>query len=189
LVAYPTEFRPKLANQLRGPFRVISSLHSTYLLQSLADNSITFSIHLSRLRPFIYDESLPHPSPLEVAATDDQESVIDYISDHRGNFSSPKSMTFLTHWLNQDDSEATWQSYDSVANTIALDLYIILSIPTNPDLFLLISQTQRTLISVDRSDHPPTYLFTFHDSQLAIPTSTINKCKDRAAIRNLASTL
>jgi hypothetical protein len=98
-------------------------------------------------------------------------------------------MTFLIHWLNEDDSEATWQSYDSVANTIALDLYIILSIPTHPDFFLLIPPTQRTLISVDRSDHPPTYLFTFHDSQLVIPTSTINKCRDRAAIRNLASTV
>ena len=189
LVTYPTEFRPKLANQLRGPFRVVSSLHSTYLLQSLTDNSITFSIHLSRLRPFLSDESLSHLSPLEVAATDDQESVIDFISSHRGTPTSPDSMTFLIHWLNEDDSEATWQSYDSVANTIALDLYIILSIPTHPDFFLLIPPTQRTLISVDRSDHPPTYLFTFHDSQLVIPTSTINKCRDRAAIRNLASTV
>jgi hypothetical protein len=189
LVAYPTDFRPKLANQLRGPFRVISFLNSTYLLQSLSDDTLTFSIHVSRLRPFLSDDTLPHLSPLEVAATDDQESVIDYISNHRGNPTNPSTMTFLTHWLNQDDSEATWQSYDSVASTIALDLYIILSIDSNPDLFLLIPRDQRTLISVDRSDHPPLYIFTFRDTQLAISTTVVNKCRDRATIRRLASSL
>ena len=133
--------------------------------------------------------SRSHLSPLEVAATDDQESVIDYISNHRGNPTNPSTMTFLTHWLNQDDSEATWQSYDSVASTIALDLYIILSIDSNPDLFLLIPRDQRTLISVDRSDHPPLYIFTFRDTQLAISTAVVNKCRDRATIRRLASSL
>jgi len=181
--------RTKLANQLRGPFRVISSLNSTYLLQSLSDSSLTFSIHLSRLRPFLSDDTLPHISPVEVAATDDQESVIDYISNHRGNPTSPSSMTFLTHWLNQDEQAATWQSYDSVASTTALDLYIILNIDPHPDLFLLLNPTTRTLISVDRSDHPPTYSFSFRDTHLSIPTTTIDKCKDRAAIRRLATSL
>ena len=110
--------RTKLANQLRGPFRVISSLNSTYLLQSLSDSSLTFSIHLSRLRPFLSDDTLPHISPVEVAATDDQESVIDYISNHRGNPTSPSSMTFLTHWLNQDEQAATWQSYVVIEDAV-----------------------------------------------------------------------
>jgi hypothetical protein len=98
-------------------------------------------------------------------------------------------MTFLTHWLNQDEQAATWQSYDSVASTTALDLYIILNIDPHPDLFLLINPTTRTLISVDRSDHPPTYSFSFRDTHLSIPTTTIDKCKDRAAIRRLANSL
>jgi hypothetical protein len=57
LIAYPTDFRPKMANQLRGPFRVISSISSMYQVQSFTDPDRLISIHCSRLRDFHADES------------------------------------------------------------------------------------------------------------------------------------
>jgi hypothetical protein len=81
LVDYPTDFRPKLTNQLHGPFVVVSSERSTYQLRSFVDPNKLLSMHVSRLLPYIDNPSY-NSSPTIVAATDFDESVIDYITTH-----------------------------------------------------------------------------------------------------------
>jgi hypothetical protein len=93
LVVYPTDFRPKLANQLRGPFVVVSSERSTYQLRSFVDPNKLLSMHVSRLLPYINNPSY-NSSPTIVAATDFDESVIDYITAHEGNPSNTDSLRF-----------------------------------------------------------------------------------------------
>jgi len=87
------------------------------------------SMHVSRLLPYIDNPSY-NTSPTIVAATDYDESVIDYITSHEGNPSNPNSLRFRVNWLGQADDEATWQSYDSNS----LQPSITTSLTTSPPL-------------------------------------------------------
>jgi hypothetical protein len=87
------------------------------------------------------DNPTYHDPPTTVAATDFDESVVDYITDHTGNPSKTDTLRFRVNWLGQGDDEATWQSYDSLKLTEALDNYIIDSLPDKPTLFHLIPST------------------------------------------------
>jgi hypothetical protein len=182
LIAYPTDFRPKMANQLRGPFRVISCLNSTYQVQSFTDPDRLISIHCSRLRQFYADESY-HISPVESAATDDQEFAIDYISDHSGSPTDPNNMTFLVHWLGFDDKESDWQSFDSISESSALDSYILEQLPTHPMLALLIQREDREFVSTINIDNSLHYQFKFLDQIVTIPQQVILLMPDHRVLQ------
>jgi len=188
LVAYPTDFRPKLANQLRGPFTVVSQASSLYLLRSFVDPSKTLSIHISRLRPYIYNPTYSD-SPLTVAATDIDEAAIDYITTHEGNPARTDSLTFRVNWLGQADDEATWQSYESIKLTQALDNYIIDYLPTCPQLFHLVPPKDRTLIKLDAIGTHIWYIFNYGDHELRVPIKTIRTLPDVQAIFRAARSL
>jgi hypothetical protein len=181
LIAYPTDFRPKMANQLRGPFRVISSFNSTYQVQSFTDPDRLISIHCSRLRQFYAEESY-HISPVESAATDDQEFAIDYISDHTGSPTDPTDMTFLVHWLGFDEKESDWQSFDSISESSALDSYILEQLPSHPMLALLIQREDREFVSTINIDNALHYQFRFLDQIVTIPPQVVLLMPDHRAI-------
>jgi hypothetical protein len=185
LIVYPTDFRPKLANQLRGPFVVISNERSTYHLRSFVDPNKTLSMHVSRLLPYI-DNPAYNSSPTIVAATDYDESVIDYITAHEGNPARPESMRFRVNWLGQADDEATWQSFDSLKLTAALDNYIVDNLPSNPQLFHLVPPKDRTLSHLDTVGSHITYVFNYGEHQLRVPHSFIPRLPDARAIQTIA---
>ena len=111
-------------------------------MQSFIDTDKLISIHSSRLKPFFHDQKY-HISPLETAATDDQKYAIDYISAHRGDPSDVHSFEFLIHWLGYDISEATWQPYATIADTAALDSYLLSHIEQHPNLIVFIPKADR----------------------------------------------
>jgi hypothetical protein len=188
LVVYPTDFRPKLANQLRGPFIVVSSERSTYLLRSFVDPNKTLYMHVSRLLPYI-DNPLYNSSPTLVAATDFDESVIDYITSHEGTPSRPDTLRFRVNWLGQADDEATWQSYDSLKLTAALDNYIVDNLPTCPQLFHLVPPKDRVLLRLDTIGSHHTYVFSYGDHILRVPHSIIPHLPDGRTLQATAKRL
>ena len=188
LIAYPTDFRPKLANQMRGPFRVLSQVKSMYQVQSFIDPDKIISIHSSRLKPFYQDDTY-HITPLEAASTDNQEYVIDYISEHRGDPKDVENLEFLIHWLGYDETEASWQSYDTISSTAALDSYILHHVERSPDLVALIPKKDRKLLSRVVRKGITYYIFEFLKSTFALPVSIAGILQDRAALRRQAQSL
>ena len=185
LIAYPTDFRPKLANQLRGPFRVISNISSMYQVQSFVDPDKIISIHAARLKPFFFDSKF-HISPTEVASTDNQEFVIDHISAHQGNPSDLDSLQFFIHWLGYDETEASWQPYNTISDTSALDTYILDHVEQDPVLIALIPKADRELLSRLSTNGVTYYVFSFLQSTFRIPVTSAEILKDRAALRRQA---
>ena len=181
LIAYPTDFRPKLANQMRGPFRVISSVQSVYQVQSFTDPDKIISIHSARLREF-YSNLEYHLSPTEVAATDNQEFVIDYIIEHDGETNDLTSLLFKVRWLGYDDTEDTWNSYKSVKSTSALDNYIYDHINEYPDLIRLVPRSDRKLISSVTIKGVLYHNFSFLDGTIRIPEDHIRLLTDRTTL-------
>jgi hypothetical protein len=51
LITYPTNFRPKLSDQLRGPFTVVSVEKSMYMLRPYVEHAKLLALHASRLVP------------------------------------------------------------------------------------------------------------------------------------------
>ena len=144
LIIYPIGFRSKLATNVEVPTsRSVCGHLQRALLRSFVDPIKTLSMHASRLLPYI-DNLAYNSSPTIVAATDYDESVIDYITAHEGNPARPESMRFRVNWLGQADDEATWQSFDSLKLTAALDNYIVDNLPSNPQLFHLVPPKDRT---------------------------------------------
>jgi hypothetical protein len=188
LVAYPTDFRPKLANQLRGPYCVVAQSSSVYLLRSFVDDSKTISIHVSRLRPYI-DNPAYHKSPTQVAATDFDESVVDYISTHTGTPSKPETLKFRVNWLGQGDDDATWQSYDSLKYNEALDNYIVDHLSDCPSLFHLVPSKDRTLLRVDTIGSHLFYEFSYGSHVLRVPATTVKRLSDFRSITATARRL
>jgi hypothetical protein len=131
-----------------------------YQVQSFTDPDRIISIHVTRLRQFNTDENY-NISPVESAATDDQEFAIDYISEHSGSPTSPKDMTFLVHWLGFDDKAADWQSFDTLSESAALDAYILRELPDHPMLALLIEKSDRTLVATININNGLHYIFRF----------------------------
>ena len=187
LIAYPTDFRPKMSNQLRGPFRIISSLSSMYQVQSFTDPDRLINIHFSRLREF-HSNELYHISPVETAATDDQEFAIDYISDHSGSPTQPKDMTFLVHWLGFDDKDADWQSFDSISESSALDSYILSQLSTYPMLGLLIQREDREFVSTININDALHYQFRFLDQLITLPPQVVLLRPDQRTLQRAVFT-
>ena len=62
-------------------------------------------------------------APIDIAARDNQEYVIDFISAHQGSPKHKPSLSFLVHWLGFEEEEATWEPLSGVKETEAFALY------------------------------------------------------------------
>lgn len=123
LLAYPDGDRPpnKLKTNLRGPFRVVNLNGSKYTIQNLL-TSKNFDVHISRLRPFLYDAE--RTDPKDVAMHEQEEFIIEKILQHRGDTTRRKQIEFLVKWQDFDNSQNSWEPYSNLRDTEQLLEYL-----------------------------------------------------------------
>ena len=112
----PTSLHAPLA----GPYRVVSSIDGKYTLQNIVTEELT-ECHVSRLRPFYYDEP---DVPRQTAMRDSQQWDVDYIIEHSGHPDKRSEMYFKVKWLNYDVSSATWEPYSHLRDNEKLHEYL-----------------------------------------------------------------
>lgn len=173
---------------MRGPFRVISSVQSIYQVQSCTDPDKIISIHSARLRKLY--SNLEYPlSPTEVAVTDNQEFVIDYIADHDGETSDLESLIFEARWLWYENTDDIWNSFKSLRNTSAINTYIFDHITDHPDLIRLIARCNRKLLSMTTIKGIQYYTFSFLEGTIGLPEDQIRPLPDRTTLWREAKAL
>ena len=79
-------------------------------------------VHISRLKPFIYDKE--RTDPKEVAMHDQEEFVIESILDHRGDRTRRKTMEFKVRWAGFDSTHDSWEPYCNLRDTDQLLAYL-----------------------------------------------------------------
>jgi len=127
LISYPERAPSKLHSRWRGPYRVTAIAGNRYTCEDLRTQA-TKVYDITRLKKYIND---PGRDPLEVAAVDADEFIVDKIVDHRGSL--PKSkLEFRVRWAGYTDEDDTWEPYKNVKDLAALDAYA----RTHPELGL-----------------------------------------------------
>jgi len=94
-----------------------------YVVQNLVTQTPT-TYHVSKLRPFLYDERTL--TPLQVAVTDTldeflPEKVLDMRGDTHGK---RKFLQFKIRWAGYGPETDTWESWDNCKGTDAVQLYL-----------------------------------------------------------------
>ncbi len=117
----PQGKRPKLQTRKKGPYQVINSIGSKYVLQDLLSNK-NFETHISNLSAFNYDET--RTTPVDVAMHDNQEYLIENILSHRGDRTRRSTMEFLVQWEGFAESYNSWDPYSSLRDTAKLSEYL-----------------------------------------------------------------
>jgi len=102
-----------------GPFRVVSSTEGRYTLMNLITGE-TKECHISRLRPFYYDDI---EITRQTAMRDSQQWDVDYIITHAGDKSCRKELKFKVKWLDHDETFATWEPYSNLRHNSKLHEY------------------------------------------------------------------
>jgi hypothetical protein len=131
-VTYPNRPPTKFSSKFRGPFLVQSFNNDQYFVQDLTTGK-TLTFYADRLRPYHHSQQSTL-QPLEVAARDRGEYIIDKIIDHSGTPSRKYSMDFLVRWLGYDESEDLWVPFKSIQHTSAFQDYVEINVATGGKL-------------------------------------------------------
>jgi hypothetical protein len=116
--------KSKLLPFLRGPMRVIGwNNENIYHLQDLVTQRV-HDFHVSKLRPFLYDERTV--TPMQVALTDTlDEFVVEKILEMQGDpRTSRKALKFKVRWAGYGPQDDTWEPWDFVKNNDQLQLFL-----------------------------------------------------------------
>jgi transposase InsO family protein len=103
LVDYHNKPPSKLHTNSKGPLRVVSFDKSIYVLQGLVTNRQQ-NIHVSNLRPFIFDPNVTDPRLVANA--------------HTGHPRNKKSMTFVVQWVGYEPDDTTVQSWADLRDNV-----------------------------------------------------------------------
>ena len=117
----PEGSRSKLQTRKKGPYQVVNSVGSKYVLQDLLSGK-NFETHYTNLSPFNFDED--RTSPTDVAMHDEQEFLIDKIIAHRGDRTRRSTMEFLVKWTGFGDTYDSWEPYANLRDTSSLSEYL-----------------------------------------------------------------
>jgi len=173
LVSYPYSRKhsgppSKLHTNYKGPYQVQSRIGNHYkVLNLITQRTETFHVaHLKR-----YEVDPDSPSPLEIAAKDNQFYLVEKVLDHRGDMNVKSSLEFLVQWLNYDSSQNTWTSWKNLRTTHALHDYL-----RQKGLFKLIPPQFRKEGDV---------IITSHSSKLPIIDQLNNPTRKSQRIRQL----
>ena len=123
---YPNNKPPtKTHSRWRGPFKVVSSSDDEYVLERIHNASSkadVFNVHVSQLKPFVYDPAKTDPS--EVALRDDDLMIVQKILSHKGNKNKRDTLRFLIKWSGLDDSHNHWNTYADLRHNSILHDYL-----------------------------------------------------------------
>lgn len=116
----------KLNTYLKGPMRVIRHRGAQYTLANLV-TSKNETVHITRLRPFIYDEY--NINPIDIANKDSFATIVDKIVAHSPvvpSYSNVKrsELEFKVRWKGLDESEDRYLPYKELRNNPALHIYL-----------------------------------------------------------------
>jgi len=128
VISYPNRPPDKLSSKYRGPFLLKGPVTTgkktsdAYIVEDLTTGKpLVFSA--DRIFEYFHAADGSGLTPLQVAARDQGEYVIDYISAHTGTIKKKRDMEFKVHWLGYEDDEATWEPFSHVKDTIAFERY------------------------------------------------------------------
>ena len=112
----------KLHTQLKGPFKVSNIIGNEYFLEDLVDNKIKENVHVSRLRPYLEDNST---TAREVANHGRQVWDVERILSHTGSLKLGKrrTLSFRVKW--KDSDEITSEPWSKLRSNRGLHLYLI----------------------------------------------------------------
>ena len=117
--------KSKLLPFLRGPMRVIGwNNENIYHLQNLVTQTVS-DYHVSKLRPFLYDERTK--TPIQAALTDTlDEFVVEKVLDMQGDpHKMPrKNLQFKVRWAGYGPQDDTWEPWDFVKDNDQLQLFL-----------------------------------------------------------------
>jgi hypothetical protein len=127
LVAYPSEGMRKsppnkVMTNLRGPMRVVDKDGEVYKVLDLTNNKVD-EVHVSRLRPFLYDPE--HVDPQAIALADKQTFIVEAVRRHEfGTPGKPTTMRFLVKWEGYPECENTWEPWKNLRLNVKLHQYL-----------------------------------------------------------------
>ena len=113
----------KLLTHKKGPFRVVNKVGSTYTVENLVNNKLE-DYHITSLTKFEYD--VDEVDPRLIANRDSQMWDVEAVLSHRGDpRGSKKQLFFLIKWVGFDASQNTWEPWENVRDTAALQAYLM----------------------------------------------------------------
>jgi hypothetical protein len=110
----------KFNTQLRGPFKVLRKLGSTYTLWDSNTNK-EIDTHIMLLHPYNFEPR--YIDPIDIARRDVLSAfVVESISAHSGD--SRSQSEFLVKWVGYDNSHDLWIPYKEFRDVVALHEYL-----------------------------------------------------------------
>ncbi|GKT33804.1 hypothetical protein ADUPG1_002648 [Aduncisulcus paluster] len=111
----------KLAPLRTGPYRVVKKISPVlYRLQEL-DESRAFEVHVKRMVEYLEGEK----DPVAVREQDSGLFQVESIDEHGIN--EDGQLMFHVLWEGFTKDQATWEEYDDIADTEALERYLVTS--------------------------------------------------------------
>jgi transposase InsO family protein len=113
----------KLLPNLRGPFRVLSSIGDRYRLASLIDGKDE-EVHLARLHPYHFDPH--HLTPRDAAMRDVLTLFeVEAVLEHHGDRNVRSTLDFLVKFHGYDEEHNLWLPYHELRDNRHLHAYLI----------------------------------------------------------------
>ena len=109
----------KFLSPWRGPHLVESRHHNDYTLKDLRTKKCLV-VDASRLKVFKVGKDV---DPVQVAGLDEDEDVVDSITDHR-NLTKKRGKTAYEFQVQWQVGQPTWEPYANIRNVEALDEYL-----------------------------------------------------------------
>ena len=122
LVEYFDNPPSKLHPRLQGPYRVVNHIGSRYSLQNLVTDIIS-DFHVTRLRPYLYDEDLDE-DPKATANRDEQMFTVEKILEHTGSIKNRKELYFKVRWLGYTEKYDKWLPVKDLRHNSILHAYL-----------------------------------------------------------------
>jgi hypothetical protein len=113
----------KLHTRNRGPFKVHDFKGSSYTLKNLVVDKLEPPVHVSRLRPFVYD--VLGANPAKIAQADTLEWEVEKILQHVGDIKKISTLDFQVRWLGQPPERDLWLPWKELRNNPILHQYLM----------------------------------------------------------------